>query len=121
MTIKATRNGIVEALPWHQGERASLGAPVAVLLSGAKPFARVYIPQKKRAKLHIGDNLTIKVDGYNTSFQGKVRSLANHPSFTPYYALTQSDRDRLVYLAEIDLTEDKAKSLPSGLPVSVML
>jgi len=35
--------------------------------------------------------------------------------------LTQEDRSRLSFLAEIDLTEPEAQSLPTGIPVQVRL
>ncbi|HDY8081979.1 TPA: hypothetical protein RQL02_004964, partial [Vibrio vulnificus] len=41
-------------------------------------------------------------------------------SFTPYYALTEEERSRLMYLAEVDLTE-AAHALPSGVPTQVDL
>ena len=36
-------------------------------------------------------------------------------SFTPYFALTEHDRSRLSYLAEIDLPEGDARLAPVGL------
>ena len=118
LSIKATRSGIVEALPWHMGERVSLGSPVAVLLSNSIPFARVYVPEKIRAQVAIGQNAQVFVDGYKKAFKAKVSRIANNPSFTPYYTLTDTDRQRLVYLAEVTLLEN-ANKLPSGLPARV--
>ncbi|GAG92015.1 unnamed protein product, partial [marine sediment metagenome] len=37
--------------------------------------------------------------------------------FTPYFALTEHDRSRLSYLAEVDVPD--ASSLPSGVPLEV--
>jgi HlyD family secretion protein len=48
--------------------------------------------------------------------QGKIRSIANEPAFTPYFALNQKERSRLVYLAEIELAKTENK-IPAGLPV----
>jgi HlyD family secretion protein len=58
------------------------------------------------------------VDGLKT-YQGKVRYVSSEAAFTPYYALTQRDRSRLSYLAEIDFTEASAANLPGGVPVEV--
>jgi HlyD family secretion protein len=54
-------------------------------------------------------------------FSGTLRYIAGEASFTPYYALTQRDRSRLAFLAEIDLPEPEARNLPAGVPVEVML
>jgi len=48
---------------------------------------------------------------------GTVRWVSTDASYTPYFALTEHDRSRLSYLAEIDLPD--ASSLPSGLPLEV--
>jgi HlyD family secretion protein len=46
-----------------------------------------------------------------------VRYVASEASFTPYYALTQRDRSRFSYVAEIPLVEEAARELTTGLPV----
>ena len=50
-----------------------------------------------------------------------ARYIAGEASFTPYFALTQRDRSRLAYQAEIDLTEPAALDLPVSVPVEVLL
>ncbi|HOY22897.1 MAG TPA: HlyD family efflux transporter periplasmic adaptor subunit [Cellvibrio sp.] len=118
LSIKATRDGILDRLPKYLGERTNTNDPVAILLAGAAPYARVYILEPARAKLQIGDMLNVHVDGYEKSFTGKLRWVSQDPAFTPYYGLNSRDRALLMYLAEIDLPES-AKDLPSGLPVQV--
>jgi len=48
-----------------------------------------------------------------------VRSVSSEASFTPYAALTEQDRGRLVFVAEIDLEGEAAAELPAGVPVQV--
>ena len=49
-----------------------------------------------------------------------MRYVSSEAAFTPYYALTQEDRGRLSYLAEVTLTDELAAArLPSGVPVEV--
>ena len=113
--------GVVEALPYRLGERPLLGAPVVILLASGMPYARVYIPEPQRAPLHAGQTLKVKVDGVTQPFDGTLRYIAGEASFTPYYALTQRDRSRLAFLAEIDLAAPAARDLPAGVPVEVQL
>ncbi|MFV0512328.1 MAG: HlyD family secretion protein [Jhaorihella sp.] len=118
LQITASRDGILDSLPWNLGERVAAGSPVAVLLTGEVPFARVYVPEPYRVRIAVGDRLTVHVDGLEDAFSGTVRWISSEPAFTPYYALNQEDRSRLMYLAEIDLPEGAA-DLAVGIPVQV--
>ncbi|PKG56853.1 hypothetical protein CXF83_00810 [Shewanella sp. Choline-02u-19] len=120
LTIRATRDGILDNLPWNLGERVTQGSPLAILLAGKAPFARVYIPEPYRVKVKINDNMLVHVDGVDKPIMGHVRWISNEPAFTPYYALNQEERARLMYLAEVQLP-DSAASLPSGVPAQVEL
>lgn len=119
LTIAATRDAWLDSLPWHVGERVSMGATVAVLLANSAPYARVYVPEPWRARLHVGDRRRIHVDGVEQPLTGRLRWIATEPAFTPYYALNASDRARLVYMAEFDL--EGGEELPTGVPAQVSL
>jgi HlyD family secretion protein len=121
LQLVAPVDGVVEALPYRLGERPALGTPVVIMLAGGVPYARVYIPEPQRAPLHAGQTLQVHVDGIAQPFSGTLRYIAGEASFTPYFALTQRDRSRLAYLAEIDLGEPAARELPAGVPVEVLL
>ena len=116
--VIATASGIVDSLPFEVGERPRAGDVVAVLLTGAQPYARVYIPEQLRVSINIGSELQVHIDGLATPLNGIVRRIASESSFTPYFALTERDRGRLSYLAEISLPET-ATRLPEGVPVQV--
>ena len=121
LQLVAPVDGVIEALPYRLGERPVLGAPVVIMLASGMPYARVYIPEPQRASLHAGQSLSVHVDGVAQPFTGTLRYIAGEASFTPYFALTQRDRSRLAYLAEIDLPEPAARDLPAGVPVEVRL
>lgn len=120
LTVHATRDGILDNLPWNVGERVYTGAPLAVVLAEGAPFARVYIPEPVRAGVAVGDTLPVRIDGIDDAITGTVRWISVEPAFTPYYALNREERARLMYLAEIQLP-DSAANLPSGLPAQVEL
>ena len=119
LEIRAPRPGRIESLPYEVGERPPAGAPVVVMLADSAPYARVYIPEPLRARITPGLAARIHVDGIPDAFAGEVRYVANEAAFTPYYALTQRDRSRLAFPAEITLTDSTAADLPSGVPVEV--
>ncbi len=119
LSVVATRDAYLDSLPWNVGERVPLGATLAVMLAGDRPYARVFVPEPWRPRLHVGDVYPVRVDGVDSTFEGRLRWIATDPSFTPYYALNASDRARLVYMAEFDLAE--GSELPTGLPAQVLL
>ena len=113
--------GTVEAIPYRAGERPPVGAPVVILLAGGVPYARVYVPEQLRARVLAGAAVRVRVDGVAQPLNGTVRFVAGEASFTPYFALTQRDRGRLSYVAEVDLTDAAAQALPVGVPLEVLL
>jgi HlyD family secretion protein len=119
--VRAPRAGLVEALPYEVGERPPVGAPLAILLADGAPYARVHIPEPLRTAYAPGSAVVVHVDGIAEAIPGKVRYVSAQASFTPYFALTQQDRSRLAYLAEITLEGAQATMLPAGVPVQVRL
>ena len=117
LDITAPRAGRVDSLPYKLGDQAPVGAPLAILLVGAAPHARVYVPERMRAGVKPGMVARVFVDGRDGSFAGHVRMVRSEPVFTPYYALSGDDAARLSYIAEIVL--DQPGDLPAGLPVRV--
>ena len=113
LTIKAMRAGRVDNLPWHVGERVTKGSPVVIIQANSAPYARVYIPEPYRAKLNQGMTLTVRVDGIDKDIQGELTWIASEPAFTPFYALNQEERARLMYLAEVTLPVSE-NNLPTG-------
>lgn len=120
LQLLAPVDGVIEALPYRLGERPPLGAPVVIMLADGAPFARVYVPEPLRAQFLAGGRVRVRVDGVANPLAGNVRFIAGEASFTPYFALTQRDRSRLAYVAEIELDEAAARDLPVGVPVEVV-
>lgn len=121
LAVHAPRAGIVDALPYELGERPPRGAPIAVLLAAGQPYARIYIPEPQRAKVKAGSPAIVRIDGADRNWRGELRYVSAETAFTPYYALNESDRSRLSFLAEVVLTEPEAADLPTGMPVEVTM
>jgi len=118
LTVKAPVAGTVDSLPFEVGERPRIGDVVAVLLTGEQPHARVYIPEPVRTTVQPGSQLQVHVDGLERPLVGTIRRIASESSFTPYFALTERDRSRLSYVAEVTLPPAESR-LPEGLPVYI--
>lgn len=121
LTVIAPRAGLVDSLPYRVGDQPPVGAPVAILLVGDHPYARVYVPEPIRADVRVGQSARVIVPGREKPFAARVRMIESEPSFTPYYALSGGDAARLSYLAEVELTDRDASELPAGIPVRVEL
>ncbi|MEE4218103.1 MAG: HlyD family efflux transporter periplasmic adaptor subunit [Xanthomonadales bacterium] len=113
--IHAPVAGVVDKVLFQLGERPAPGTTIAVVLDSSRAFARVYVPEQLRARMQPGDPIDVRLDGVSDSIEGCVRWVSADATFTPYFALTEHDRSRLSYLAEIDVPE--ASGLPSGLPL----
>lgn len=119
--VRAPRDGLVEALPYELGERPPAGAPLVLLLADGVPYARIYVPEPLRAQVATGRAVDVTMDGVDGALRGVIRYVSAEAAYTPYYALTQKDRARLSFLAEVALDDPRADSLPVGLPVQVAL
>ena len=118
LTVVAPRDALVDSLPYKLGDQAPVGQPLAILLVGGAPYARVYVPEPIRGNVKVGDAARVFVDGRDAAVPGTVRMIRTEPTFTPYFALIGKDAARLSYIAEVALTTAGA-TLPAGLPVRV--
>jgi HlyD family secretion protein len=115
LKIYAPVDGMLDKRLYQLGERPRINTTVAVILDAARTYARIYVPEPLRASVRPGERLTVKIDGVSRPFTGTVRWVSADANFTPYFALTEHDRSRLSYLAEINLPD--AADLPSGVPL----
>jgi HlyD family secretion protein len=117
LNVYAPVNGMLDKRLYQLGERPQPGATVAVILDSARTYARIYVPEPLRTSVQPGKQLDVRVDGNGRVFKGTVRWVSADASFTPYFALTEHDRSRLSFLAEVDVPD--ASALPSGVPLEV--
>jgi len=121
LEVRAPIAATIDALPFHLGEKPAKGATVAVLLATTAPYARIHVPEPMRARVTPGVTATIRVDGIDKGYRGKVRFISSEAEFTPYYALTAADRSKLSFLAEVTFEDADDGNLPSGVPLDVVL
>ena len=117
LKVYAPVNGMLDKRLYQLGERPQIGATIGVILDSARTYARIYVPEPLRASVQPGKNLQVRIDGNEQTVTGTVSWVSADATFTPYFALTEHDRSRLSYLAEVDVPD--ASSLPSGVPLEV--
>ena len=116
--LVAPVDGVLDSRLFEIGERPSIGSPALIMLGGAQPYGRVYVPEILRVRIKPGTKADIYIDGLDEPVAGQVRWVSSESAFTPYYALTERDRGRLSYVAKIDIT-DQSDRLPDGVPIEV--
>ena len=117
---QAPVDGIVDSRLFEAGEQPAIGQPMLILLSGAQPYARIYVSESQRVHVRPGTEARIYIDGLTEPFDGSVRWISSEAAFTPYFALTEHDRGRLSFLAKVDILGARER-LPDGVPVEVEL
>jgi len=117
LKIYAPVNGMLDKRLYQLGERPQIGAVIAVVLDAARTYARIYVPEPLRTSVQPGKQLDVRIAGDAGTITGTVRWVSADATFTPYFALTEHDRSRLSYLAEVDVPD--ASDLPSGVPLEV--
>ena len=117
--ITSPVDGTIEVLPFELGERPRRGATVVTVLASAPVYARVHIPELLRTRIKTGTRALVEIDSYTEGFPATVRWVAADAAFTPYFALSERDRTRLSFLAEVDLDGVGPDDLPIGVPVRV--
>jgi len=120
LTIRSRASGFLDQLPYEVGERAPAGGVVAVVIADEAPWVRVWLPTRAVARIHLGQEAKVKVEGIDTWFPGKVEHVSREPEFTPHYALTERETAHLVYETRIRLIDPK-QDLPPGIPARVIL
>ncbi|MEM7612774.1 MAG: HlyD family efflux transporter periplasmic adaptor subunit [Pseudomonadota bacterium] len=118
LTVRAPSSGIIDSVLFEVGETPAVGDVLIVLLGAAQAHARVYVPEAQRVNLSPGSRAQVFVDGLAQPLDGRLRRIANEATFTPYFALTEYDRGRLSYVAEVDII-GADRRLPDGVPVQV--
>ena len=113
-------NVLLSRLHLRLGDQEKALACAHRAASAAKdaPYARVFVPAGQRTSLREGQRFDVRIQGIDQSYTGELRTIEREPSFTPYYALSGEDASRLVYRAEIVLTDATARDLPAGLPLT---
>ena len=86
-----------------------------------RPSRACMCRSRERARVVPRVQAQIIVDGVEHPLD-RLRALgASDAAFTPYFALTQRDRSRLAFLAEVEVTDPRVRELPAGVPVEVRI
>jgi HlyD family secretion protein len=120
LSLSSPVPGVLDQIPFDEGERVPAGAVVGVVLADGEPWVRVWVSESVYVRVLPGTPAEIRIDGLGQLLHGSVLDVAREPEFTPHYALTERDRVHLVYETRVRI-EDAPASLRPGVPAEVTI
>jgi len=114
-TVVAPRAGVITRRSAEPGEVLAPGAPLAVLADLAEPWLTVYVDEPSLSRVRLGDEVTVRVDGREEPFRGRVSYVAEVAEFTPKNVQTPDERAKLVFRIKIAL-DNQAGVFKPGMP-----
>ena len=120
LTVIAPDDGVVLTRFADAGEAVSAGMPIISLGLVHRPWIRAYVGDRFIARLKVGQPITVRLDGYDRSFAGRVVEIGSRAEFTPRAALTERERADIVFGIKVELdSQDLGGRLKAGMPVTL--
>jgi HlyD family secretion protein len=121
LTLIAPVPGVVLTRYAEPGEAIGTGMPVVSIGLVHRPWVRAYVGERYIARLRVGQEARVRVDGYpDTAFTGRLSDIAARAEFTPRAALTERERADLVFGIKIEIDAAGGRLKP-GMPVEADL
>ena len=120
LTVTAPEDGIILTRYAEPGEPLTTGMPVAALGLVRRPWIRAYVGDRFIGRVKVGQGVTVRADGYDRPFPGRVVEIASRAEFTPRAALTERERADLVFGIKVEADGgDAGGRLKAGMPVTL--
>jgi HlyD family secretion protein len=115
LTIRAPGPSRVEALDLRPGDILAPNATAATLLEDGQLYVRIYVPETRIGRLHLGDEVPVSVDSFpSRSFKGRVEHISMVGEYSPRNLQTADERADQVFATRIGLLEG-ATELRAGM------
>jgi HlyD family secretion protein len=115
----APRDGVVLSRNAEPGEVLAAGTPVVTVGETARPYVRVFLPQWVVSHLGVGDTASV-LTGDGRTLDGRVAAINPRAEFTPRVALTERERDDLMFGVKVEFIRP-SEAPPPGLWVRVRI
>jgi len=113
-------DGVVSSRNVEPGEVLAAGQSAVTVAQPSRPWARIYVSQFLLPRIKSGDTLSAQLDGDTTTFRGRVTAIATRAEFTPRVALTEQEREDLLFGVKVEFSGSVDK-LRAGMPITVTL
>jgi HlyD family secretion protein len=111
-TVRAPQTGVVERIPVAVGNLVSPGTPVIRMADPQDIWLRVYVPEAHLAKVTVGSDAQLRVDGISVPVVAVVESVATQGEFTPANLQTPDERGRQVFAVRLRLKQPDPRIKP---------
>lgn len=120
LQIRASVDGVVEAMELQPGDMVGMGTPVVSLMDTRTLWVRAYVPES-RLNIAIDQEVRITTDSFTSeSFRGKVTFISRQAEFTPRNIQTPEERSKQVFRIKVTLMNGLDKLRP-GMAADVWL
>jgi HlyD family secretion protein len=121
LTLTAPVDGVVVSRNAEPGEVVGAGQSVVTIADPTRPFVRIYVNQRALPLIRRGGAASATLDAFpDRRFPGQVAAINPRAEFTPRVALTEDEREDLLFGVKVELT-DTSGMLKAGLPVTVRI
>ena len=119
--LTAPNDGIISSRLAEIGEVVPAGKPVFSLAETSRPWIRAYINETDLARVRIGQEAEVRVDGLpDKVFKGRLSFISPKAEFTPKTVETQALRVDLVYRVRVEV-DNPDGILKIGMPADIKL
>lgn len=108
-TIVAAKDGVIEKIDIAQGDLIAAAAPVIEMSSADDLWMRIYLPESDLAKVKVGDDAVLQIDGIDESLEAKVDAISRQGEFTPANLQSPNERGRQVFGIRIRLKKPDSR------------
>lgn len=119
-TLRATQPGEVLDIHVEPGEVVAAGTPVITVADPTRPYADVFVPLPSVGEVQPGCPVSVRVDGYDSAFDGTIEHVARRTEFTPRFLFSERERPNLVVRVRVRIN-DPNQILHAGIPAFVTL
>lgn len=121
LEIRASTEGIIEAIELRPGDIVPASAPVISLLDTSRMWVRAYVPQLHLGLVPLDKRLAVRVDAVpGKKFIGRVIYVAQQAEFSPDNIQTPEERSKQVFRIKVQIEGDRAGLRP-GMTADVLL
>jgi HlyD family secretion protein len=119
LTVLAPAPGVILTCYAEPGEVLGAGTPVASLGLVHDPWIRAYVGERYLTRIGLGHEVSVRADGLERPFTGRITEISPRAEFTPRVALTERERADLVFAIKVEVLDDTEHRLKAGLPVTL--
>jgi len=120
LTVRAPADGFVQTIDLRPGDLVAANQGIVTILEPSEIWVRVYVPEPKLGRVHVGDHASIFVDTFpGRAFAGRVVEIRQQAEYTPRNVQTLDQRADQVFGVKVEI--DPTPELKPGMAATVRI